>query len=306
MVLAMHHSQVACLVDHAGGIAWLEALLGRVGRDGLLLASVTSEVGVGGKMRTSHCAVEPAGDGRFTLEKRASSISYGAYADVFLATARANPSAGESDQVLVVVPAAPEVLSRTGGWNSMGMRGTCSEAFVVRASGGMDQIIPVGFARIAAETMVPVSHLLWSSVWCGIAADAVGRARAYLRAKIRAGGSPSTDGANHLVRATERLLAVEALVKQALAGHESVGPGASFAAAAGLNMLKTGVSDACLAIVEEALLVCGFAGYSNEGPYSLSRHVRDIHSARLMIHNDRVRDNTAHLLMLQAPALGLS
>jgi acyl-CoA dehydrogenase len=71
-------------------------------------------------------------------------------------------------------------------------------------------------------------------------------------------------------------------------------------------MLKTGVSEACLAVVEEALLVCGFAGYANEGPYSLSRHLRDIHSARLMIHNDRVRDNTANLLMLQAPALGLS
>ena len=70
-------------------------------------------------------------------------------------------------------------------------------------------------------------------------------------------------------------------------------------------MLKTFVSTTCLDIVEEAMLICGFAGYANEGPYSLSRHLRDLHSARLMIHNDRVRSNTARLLMMQGPALGI-
>ena len=219
-----------------------------------------------------------------------------------LVTARSAAAADRSDQVLVVVPAGDGVLARTGGWDTMGMRGTCSEAFLVQASGETDQILPASFARIAAETMVPVSHLLWSSLWCGIAADAVTRARQFLRAKMRGGQGAVPDGADRLVRAVEQLQATEAQVRAALAAYAAGAPDGSFAGAAGINMLKTMVSTTCLEIAGEAMLVCGFAGYSNEGPYSLSRHLRDLHSARLMIHNDRVRANTARLLMMQGPA----
>jgi acyl-CoA dehydrogenase len=136
MVLAMHHIQLACLVDHAGDSAWHQNYLSRVAQEGLLLASVTSEAGVGGSMRTSLCALQlDAAPGRFTLEKRATAISYGAYADALLVTARSLPDADASDQVLVVVPSAGAELERTGGWNAMGMRGTCSEAFHLRSAG---------------------------------------------------------------------------------------------------------------------------------------------------------------------------
>lgn len=306
MILAMHHIQAACLVDHPADSLWLRRFVDRVGREQLLLASVTSEAGVGGSMRTSVCALEPAGAGQWSLTKQAPTVSYGAQADALLVTARAHPEADKSDQVLVIVPAADGVLSRTAGWNAMGMRGTCSEAFVVTASGNVDQVMPASFAQIASTTMVPKSHLLWTSLWCGIAADAVTRARQFLRKKMRAGPGAVPDGAGRLVQAVERLQATEALVRQALADHAGLAPGeASFSRVAGLNMLKTAVSEACLAVVDDAMLVCGFAGYSNDGPFSLSRHLRDLHSARLMIHNDRIRDYAGRLLMLQAPALGV-
>jgi acyl-CoA dehydrogenase len=303
MILAMHHIQAACLAAYPGDNVWQRRFLGRVGREGLLLASVTSEVGVGGSMRTSLCAVEPADPGQFTLMKQASTVSYGAYADALLVTARSRPGADAADQVLVVVPTTQGTLTRTGGWNAMGMRGTCSEAFIVTASGGVEQVIPVPFAQISAEIMVPVSHLLWTSLWCGIASDAVMRARLFLRAKMKAKPGPAPDG-GRLVRAVEQLQGAEAQVRLALAGWTD-GQDASFAAAASINMLKTSVSETCLAVVQDAMLVCGFAGYSNDGPYSLSRHLRDLHSARLMIHNDRIRDSTARLLMAQTPQLGI-
>ena len=41
------------------------------------------------------------------------------------------------------------------------------------------------------------------------------------------------------------------------------------------------------------------------GRISVSRHLRDLNSARLMINNDRIRDNTARLLLLQPPQLGI-
>jgi acyl-CoA dehydrogenase len=303
MILAMHHIQLACLVQHAAGSPWHRRFMRQVVHEGLLLASVTSEHGVGGSMRTSRCAVQPIDDG-FTLEKHATAISYGAHADALLITARAHPAADPSDQVLAVVPRAQADLRRTGGWDAMGMRGTCSEAFDVRCSGGNGQIIPVPFSAIAAATMVPVSHLLWSSLWAGIAADAVSRARAFLRAAMRdAPGRPPPGGAR-LVTAVERLQLVEARINSAL--HEyAAEPSDSFAGPATTNMLKTSVSETCLQVVQEALLICGFRGYSNVGRYSLSRHLRDLNSAQLMVSNDRIRDSTALLLLLQSPTLGV-
>ena len=310
MILAMHHIQLACLVDHATASPWHRDFLGRVVKEGLLLASVTSEAGVGGSMRTSLCALRPGATAdSFVLDKRATAISYGGYADALLVTTRAHAEADASDQVLVVVPTAGAAMERTGGWNAMGMRGTCSEAFHLQATGIRAQVVPVGFGRISAETMVPVSHLLWASLWAGIAADAVMRARAFLRQAMRKApsGSAIPPGASRLVGAVERLQMVEARINAALAQHAAATPeqAESFAVAAATNMLKTGASEICLEVVQEALLVCGFSGYSNVGPFSLSRHLRDLNSARLMINNDRIRDNTARLLLLQPPQLGI-
>ena len=306
MILAMHHIQLACLVRHAADNAWHRRFLRLVAEEGLLLGSVTSEVGVGGSMRTSLCAVQQgAAEGSFVLDKKASAVSYGAYADALLVTCRATPDGDASDQVAVLVPARDAVLRRTSTWDAMGMRGTCSEGFDLHASFVADQILTVPFATISAETMVPVSHLLWASAWAGIAADAVTRARSFLRQATRKSASGDVPpGATRLVGAVERLQMVEARVNAALA-HEAAGGSGSFAAAATMNMLKTGASEMCLEVVQEALLVCGFAGYANSGPFSLSRHLRDLNSARLMINNDRIRDNTARLLLLQSPLLGV-
>jgi acyl-CoA dehydrogenase len=123
----------------------------------------------------------------------------------------------------------------------------------------------------------------------------------------KAAGGALPPGASRLVGAVEKLQMVEARINAALTHHAATiaPPNQSFAAAAAINMLKTGASETCLEVVQEALLVCGFAGYSNAGPFSLSRHLRDLNSARLMINNDRIRENTARLLLLQPPLLGV-
>src|SRR5689334_9706412 len=78
MVYAMHQIQVACLVKH-GTTPELEDFTERVAREKLLLASATTEVGIGGDVRSSTCAVELDGDD-FTLRKQAPVISYGQHA----------------------------------------------------------------------------------------------------------------------------------------------------------------------------------------------------------------------------------
>lgn len=53
MIYAMHQIQVTCLVNHGADTPPLRAHLARVAPNGLLLASVTSESGARGDIRTS-------------------------------------------------------------------------------------------------------------------------------------------------------------------------------------------------------------------------------------------------------------
>jgi acyl-CoA dehydrogenase len=46
------------------------------------------------------------------------------------------------------------------------------------------------------------------------------------------------------------------------------------------------------------MLICGMAGYKNDSPYSLGRHLRDAYGAALMINNDRIYGANASLLLV--------
>ena len=70
-----------------------------------------------------------------------------------------------------------------------------------------------------------------------------------------------------------------------------------------MNMLKLAISQSALQVVQEVLMICGMAGYKNDTPYSVGRHLRDLHSAPLMISNDRIELNTANLLLAQRTAV---
>ena len=305
MILAMHHIEVACLERHHGDSLRITDFLRRVASDQLLIASCTSEVGVGGSLRTSRCAVEREGD-RFVLTKQATAISYGRYADAVLATARAHPQASEGDQAMVLLEPGDFRLENSGVWDAMGMRGTATEPCTLVASGHADQILPVPFGVIAAQTLTRVSHILWSAVWTGIAGDAVARARACLRRTHGGETGKPPPGAPALAEAIERLQMAEARLQAAIAAFPAAGghtPG--FAEAATDNGLKTSVSEACLSVAQTCLTVCGFAGYSRGGPFSVERHLRDLNSAPLMIANARMREASAWLLLTQAPLIGL-
>src|SRR3954470_8669344 len=207
MVLAMHHIQVACIARHGLGTEYFRTYLQELVEKQYLLASMTSEVGTSGDTRSSICAVE-RGNGRFTLNKDATTGSYCGHADGILVTARRAPDATNSDQVLVLVRKGDYKLTQTTTWDTLGMRGTCSPGFKLESSGPQAQIIPGSFADSSAQTMVPYSHILWSALWYGIAADAVGRAATFVRAEARRkpGTVPAT--ATRLAKASTDLQAM--------------------------------------------------------------------------------------------------
>jgi len=298
MVWAMHQVQIACLARH-GGTASLDALLDRILRDGGLIASVTSEAGVGGDLRRSRVACEAEG-GVVALRKEAPTISYGAQASGFLITARRSPEAAEGDQVLVSARKEQTTLEQRASWETMGMRGTCSPPFLIEATVGEDQILPDPFGEIAALTMVPLSHILWSAVWIGTAEEALARATACLRGKR---GQASHPGA--LVGSSARLQTLDALLGETIDRYEGkvLETGAATREFGILvNNLKLAASRLTVEIAVEALEVCGMAGYAENGPASISRLLRDLFSARLMISNSRLAEsNSASLLLERYP-----
>lgn len=300
MIYAMHQIQVSCIVRHGGDSPWHRAFSKRLVDEQLLLASATSEAGVGGDVRSSVCAVEEKG-GRFSLAKQATVISYGADADGILVTARRTPQSPASDQVIVVVPKDGATLEVLQGWDTLGMRGTCSNGYHLRADGEMAQVIPKSYADVSAQTMLPTSHLVWSALWLGIATDAVARARAFVRAEARKKPGVMPPGAVRLAEATSQLQLMKSNVVAALRRYEAaLGSEDSLSAlpfAIAMNSLKTASSQMAVQIVGQALLVAGLAAYRNDTPFSLGRHLRDAHSAALMVNNDRILANTAQLVL---------
>ena len=163
MVFAMHHIQVASILRHAMSQPYYEKYIADLLKNQYLIASATSEVGIGGEMRTSKCHVEHDGNGRFKLDKDCTTISYGAHADDILFQARRGPDSPPNDQIFVLVRKAEYTLAQKGVWDTLGMRGTCSPPFMLSSAGEDGQIFKTPFADVASETQVPFSHILWSA-----------------------------------------------------------------------------------------------------------------------------------------------
>src|SRR5262249_8427177 len=111
--------------------------------------------------------------------RAATVISYGAEADGIITIARRAGEAASSDQVLLAVTKDNYALQRIQGWETLGMRGTCSAGFELKIDGPAEMIFPEAYEKIHAQTMTPVAHLCWSSVWAGVAADRRTRATFY-------------------------------------------------------------------------------------------------------------------------------
>jgi acyl-CoA dehydrogenase len=303
MIYAMHQIQVASLVRHAGRSPFFDCLMHEIADRQRLLASATSEIEVGGDVRRSICAVDHDGDD-ILLRKQAPVISYGEQADAILVTARRHAEAAASDQVLVYVPTDPRrtSLTPTSGWDALGLRGTCSSGYVLETRIPSAHVLADGYADISAQTMLPVSHILWSSLWLGIATDAVHRARAYVRDAARRKPGSVPPGATRLAEVVAALDGMRASVHDAARAYHAIYDDrdalSSMGFALRMNGLKVQSSALVVQIVSQALAICGIHGYKADTKYSVERHLRDAFSAGVQINNDRILGASASMLLV--------
>jgi acyl-CoA dehydrogenase len=296
MIFAMHQTKVACLVRHGTGSKYHEALMRRVASDQLLLASSTTEGNNGGNIRSSAAAVEH-NDADISLNRNATVISYGAEADGIVTIARRAGDAASSDQVLLALTKENYTLERSLAWETLGMRGTCSAGFELKAKASAEQIFPEGYEKIHAQTMTPVSHLCWSSVWAGIAAAAVDRAQRFIRKAARGAGGQMPPGAAHFTAAKMSLAKLRAIIIANLdtyANNEHDERAlSSLDFQSSINLLKVEASELAVQTVMSAMRACGLSGYRNDGEFSVGRLLRDVLSSPLMINNERILSKIA-------------
>jgi acyl-CoA dehydrogenase len=142
--------------------------------------------------------------------------------------------------------------------------------------------------------MGPFSWILWTHAWLGIATDAFDRARRFTRDTARRAPENATSLAQRLAQLMARLAPLRGSVRGAV--HEfaemEAGPGReglyTMSSALWLNALKVSASEGAVGVCQGALDVIGIAGFRNDTPYSVGRHIRDALSAPLMVANQRL------------------
>ena len=304
MIYAMHQVKAACIVNHGMDSTWHRSFMARMVEDQLLLASSTTEGKGGGNVRASEAPVEHA-DGRIVLVRDASVISYGVEADALVTTARRAADADAADQVLVVLEKKNYVLEKTGGWDTLGMRGTCSAGFALKAVGNPNQIMPGPDSVIHSQTMVPSAHLMWAANWAGIAASAVDKARKFMRKAQRSGALPP--GVPHFTQALANLRQLRALIAAMLSRYETIQGDAKALTAidfqTAIALLKVDASELAVQTVMNAMRATGLSGYRNDSDVSVGRALRDVLSSPIMINNDRILSSlTASTILSEIPS----
>ncbi|HEY0746219.1 MAG TPA: acyl-CoA dehydrogenase family protein [Steroidobacteraceae bacterium] len=296
LIYAMHQIKMGCIVRHFKNAPALDRILRRIAAEQLLMASSTTEGQAGGNVRSSEAAVEHDGE-QISLERKATVISYAVEADGVVTTARRAADAAGNDQILLVLLKTDYTLERLQVWDTLGMRGTHSEGFTLRARAAAGQILPEPYERIHAQTMVPFAHLLWGSVWAGIAAAATAKAQAFVRHVVRQANSQMPPGAAHFTQAVSTLRTLRGVLAASLRSYEAVMADdkavSSLEFQSMITLTKVQVSELAVTTVMASLRACGLSGYRNDTEFTIGRLLRDVLSAPIMISNDRIMANLA-------------
>lgn len=304
MIYAMHQIQIGCIVHHTLHDEFFKAYAREIVEKQYLIASATTEVGIGGDVRSSICAVT-VDNGMFTLDKQAPVISYAVAADAILVTCRQSPDAGRNDQKVVLVRKEDCTLEEISGWDTMGFRGTCSNGYALRSRGDARQIFPGPYADIHRKTQQPFSHIIWSALWLGLAQSAMNNARSSVRAEARKNPGTLPPSALRLAELDAILFSMRAGVQQCVSEYHQrlLSTDEDAFSDYGFNLrmsnLKIRSSELVIEVVSKALMICGIAAYRNDSKLSLNRHMRDAYGAAIMVNNDRILGQSSAMQIMQ-------
>jgi acyl-CoA dehydrogenase len=296
-VLGMHMEQMFVLQKY-GTTEPLRRVLKEVVDGQLLIANANSEVGIGGDVMRSIAALAPEGDG-WLFDKQALAASYASDADLILSTARRAPDAAETDQVLAVVRASECILEPTTGWDTLGLRGTCSSGMHITSHVNSDNLFPVPFAEIANGGGGQLRHVLMTSVWTGLAEAAMNEAHETVRAAARRDIGTTPQSAVRLAEIMVEVQSARSMLAEALRQIEAALEADTIddiGLVMSLRNVKIVTSTAAMNAATGALQICGINGFRRGKDHRLERILRDACGALIMVSNDRYLQENAQMI----------
>jgi acyl-CoA dehydrogenase len=280
-----------------GTTASLRRVLSEVVDHQLLIANANSEVGMGGDVMRSITALVPDGDA-WLFDKQALAASYGADADLILSTARRSPDATETDQVLALLRASKMTLEPTTGWDTLGLRGTCSTGMHITGRVTGDDLFPVPFAEIANGGGGQLRHVLMTSVWTGLAEAALEEAHETVREASRRSIGTTLQSAVRLAEMMTEVQVARSMLAEAIRQIEAAleaGTIDDIGLVMSLRNVKIVTSEAAIHAATSALQICGIKGFRRGEDYRLERIIRDACGALIMVSNDRYLQENAQM-----------
>ena len=302
LIWGMHTHQVAMLADHRS--AAHEPYLREIVDAGVLVASVTSEPGMGGEVLRSQAPIERDGD-RLRVRRIAPVVSYGEHAGFFMVKMLQGPGRPPTDVRMVLLRAGEGTQTVTGVWDALGCRGTRSVPMQFDVEVDAHRLLEQPFRQIALETMIPMAHAGWVAAWIGAAKGALARFLADQREQ-HAAHLGSDLFLQRLAGLRLRIDQVEALLERVVRIVDEHRAGASLDVEdAGYNILinnlKIAGSCHAFAIVDSLVALSGLSrGYLRGDASGLERVFRDLRSAALMFANDRLMQANGRLVLAES------
>ena len=205
LIYAMHQIKMACIVRHLKGNAALERILRQVAAEQLLLASSTTEGQAGGNVRvqrgrgrargrSGHARAQ--GDRHFLCRRCGRHRHHGA------------PRGRCGGIGPGAAGAAEEATTRSNGCRP-GTPSACAARTARASPCARSAPAAADHARAVREESMRrpwcrFAHLLWGSVWAGIAAAATAKAQAFVRNALRQSSGQMPPGAPHFTRPPPR------------------------------------------------------------------------------------------------------
>lgn len=171
-------------------------------------------------------------------------------------------------------------------WQALGMRGTGSGGGRVRARARSDRILEESFGEVSARVIMPLTNLGWAACWLGIAESAFATAQdTFRRQQGRTAPDVLTAKTMRLGRASDTIDELAEQMRSIAAGYEELAGTPSDAMVHRSNALRLTAAARANESVLDSFQVIGVDVYRevSASKWSLSRQIRDVLSARVMI-----------------------
>ncbi|MFJ8495618.1 acyl-CoA dehydrogenase family protein [Streptomyces sp. NPDC094038] len=302
MIWAMHQGQIQAIAGQPKISPPVQQFLDVAWEAQPLVASLMSEAGATSPRESrAHCREEPDGGGAITIDKNVSVSSYLQQADAGLVLARRSADDTVAEQVLVLVYREELTIAQWREWQALGMRGTGSGGGRVRARAHRDRILEESFSEVSARVIMPLSNLGWAACWLGIAESAFTTAQdAFRRQQGRTAPDVLTAKTMRLGRASDTIDELTEQVRSIAAEYQGLQGAASDAMVRRSNALRLTAAARANESVLDSFQVIGVDAYRepSASKWSLSRQIRDVLSAKVMISEDRIRLGSGGLAQL--------